>query len=106
MYADKVGISVSYMCEYNMEVTLSPESFEVQSVTAFGENRGTGNLAGSFAMNLMAVAGESQRFIMGSEMEVSIGWNARFLNDLSVSVVECTVSHGDVSIAVVKERFS
>ena len=87
-----------------MEVTLSPEAFEVQSVTAFGENRGTGNLAGSFAMNLMSVAEESQRFIMGSEMKVSIGWNARFLDDLSVSVVECTVSHGDVSIAVVKER--
>jgi hypothetical protein len=104
VYAGKVGISVSYMCEYNMEVTLSPEAFEVQSVTAFGENQGSGNLAGSFSMNLMSVAEESQRFIMGSEMKVSIGWNARFLDDLSVSVVECTVSHGDVAIAVVKDK--
>ena len=53
-------------------------------------------------MSLSSASEQQERFIMGSALEVEIGWSARFMSEFSVKVDECTVSHGDLSVAVIK----
>ena len=86
-------------------MTLSPENFEVQTVSSLGQKAGEGSFGGSFSMGLSSVSEQRERFIMGSALQVEIGWSARFLSEFSVKVDECTVSHGDLSIAVIKARW-
>ena len=77
VYTGNVGISVSFRCEYNTKITTSTQSFDVQTVSAFGENRAVGNLASAFGMTLSSPAENSGRFVMGGELEVLISWTAR-----------------------------
>ena len=84
-------------------MTIAAQSFDVEQVSAFGQNHGFGNLANAFALSLSSASEDRNRFIMGSLMEVAVSWNARFLNDFSFTLDQCSVGHGDVSIAIIKE---
>ena len=53
-------------------------------------------------MNLSSPTGE--KFIMGGQLEVGIEWSARFLDQFSFRIKDCSVQHGDTSVAVIKER--
>ena len=56
---------------------MNTQSFDVQTVSAFGENRAVGNLAPAFEMTLTSAAENSGRFVMGGQLEVLISWTAR-----------------------------
>ena len=85
-------------------MSLDAYDFDVQTVSSFGTNQGIGNLAGSFEMALFSVNENRDRFIMGSALNVAVTWNARFLDDFTFTLDECLIQHGDVEIAVVKDR--
>ena len=55
-------------------------------------------------MTLFSVNENRDRFIMGSALNVAVTWNARFLDDFTFTLHECRIQHGDVEIAVVKDR--
>ena len=57
------------------------ESVSVSTVTAFGTKFEMGNLAQSFEL-VTSGQSNSGRFIMGSEMEVSVNWSLRLLDSL------------------------
>ena len=101
VYSTPFGIGVAYECVYNRNITVSAAAFEVSSVTAFGANRGFGNLANSFSLNLDGFSANN-RFLMGSEMSVEISWALTRLSKLNFVIDKCSVGHGDVKIDVIK----
>jgi len=101
VYTSNFGISVVYQCVYSTALTVSSGAFDVQTVSAFGQNTGVGNLATGFSMNLSSPTGE--KFIMGGQLEVGIEWSARFLDQFSFRIKDCSVQHGDTSVAVIKQ---
>jgi len=103
VYTSNVGIQVLYRCEYETALTVSSESFDVQTVTAFGENAGIGNLVGGFSMSLSSPTSDGERFIMGGQLEVGISWSASLLSAFSFRIQECTITHGDTSVDVIKQ---
>lgn len=101
VYSTPFGIGVAYECVYNRNITVSAAAFEVSSVTAFGANRGFGNLANSFSLNLDGFSANN-RFLMGSQMSVEISWALTRLSKLNFVIDKCSVGHGDVKIDVIK----
>ena len=85
-------------------MSLHAYEFDVQTVSSFGTNQGIGNLAGSFEIALYSINDNRDRFIMGSALNVAVTWNARFLDDFTFTLDDCRIAHGDVEIAVVKDR--
>jgi len=100
VYTTPFGVGIMFSCEYSRSVTISSD-FDVNTVTSFGtkESSGIGNLAGGFSMDLSGAENDG-RFIMGSEMHVGINW-AVTLPDVSYSITDCTVTHGDISVDIV-----
>ena len=41
---------------------------------------------------------------MGGQLEVAIEWSARFLDQFSFRIKDCSVQHGEISVSVIKER--
>ena len=86
---------------------MDQRDFKVQTVAAFGESYGVGNLAGGFALSLQSPSegvADRGRFIMGSALKVEVAWAASFLPEFSITLDQCTVTHGDVEIQIIKER--
>merc|ERR1711976_403258 len=102
VYTSNVGIQVLYRCEYPTNVDVSSQPFDVQTISAFGQNAGVGNLAGGFSMELSSPTEDGSRFIMGGQLEVAVNWGARFLSQFSFRISECSVLHGDTHVDVIK----
>lgn len=96
------GINIKFSCTYSMSFTLSTETIEVEAITAFGSNIGTGNMSSAFAMTL--AGGDSDgRFIMGGDMTLGVQWSVTSLKDLTFFFTDCNVVHGEVDVPVIKD---
>ena len=54
-------------------------------------------------MSLSSPTSDGERFIMGGQLEVGISWSASLLSAFSFRIQECTITHGDTSVDVIKQ---
>jgi hypothetical protein len=103
VYNQAVGYGVNFECSYSLMVNLTSADFKVTHIAAFGANIGVGSLASGFAMSLISPdTMKSDRFVMGTQMHVQIGWAVTTLPKLTFHFIDCSVVHGSVAVNIVK----
>lgn len=102
VYSTNIGISVQYKCTYPTAITVETGEFSVKVISNLGKKEGTGNLANGFQLNISSASEIRNRFLLGSIMEVKISWSADLLMDFTFTIDQCSISHGDVSIQLIK----
>ena len=80
VYTTPFGVGVEYECVYERAITVS-DLMDVRTITAFGQKNALGNLAESFILETNGKT-DSGRFIIGSELEVSMKWSLTLLQNL------------------------
>ena len=91
------GVSVTFRCEYPVDISLTSKSFSVQSVEGHGTQTAVGNLADGFSLSLNA-----DEIIIGQMLQVSVTWSLS-LSDIVFYLRDCAVEQGESSVSVIRD---
>merc|ERR1719500_225524 len=94
------GVSVTFSCSYQTNVTVDSASFEVQDVSIHGDTMGTGDLKSGFSLTFSNAA-TSGKFILGGLQAVHVTWSVR-LTGVSFFLDSCKLMDEAHSFDLVK----
>ena len=94
----KMDFAIVYKCEYLTDIDVRSDEFAIRSVGISGSLSGSGDLTDGFEL----VLGRTH-IVLGAEMSVNVKWSVTRLTQLSFWLKECSVTNGEMSIAVISE---
>ena len=91
------GVSVTFRCEYPLDISLTSKSFSVKSVEGHGTQTAVGNLADGFSLSV-----NDDEIIIGQMLQVSVTWSLS-LSDIVFYLRDCAVEQGESSVSVIQD---
>jgi len=91
------GVSVSFRCEYPVDISLTSKTFSVKSIEEHGTQTAVGNLADGFSLSVNA-----DEIMIGQMLQVSVTWSLS-LSDIVFYLRDCAVEQGESSVIVIRD---
>merc|ERR1711981_75747 len=98
LLTEGTDVRMTFICRYDMTVTLTADDFEVTKVSLSGTESADGNLEKGFTMTTDIVDGKT---VLGNIMTVSVTWSVTGLADVKFYYQSCTVTHGTTAIEII-----
>ena len=95
------GATVSFRCEYALDITLTSDSFTLEEVTVSGVQSAVGKLDAGFS--LVLGDGTGQPVNLGEMLDVTISWEIE-PDYVSFYIEDCRVEQGATVVEIIKER--
>jgi len=97
------GITIAFSCQYPTKISLSTDTYSVEDVSISDSLTSTGDWSSAFGLTLIENNKAAENIMLGDILGVRLSWQAGDLGSkMSFQTDECTVTHGDLSVAVVK----
>ena len=91
---------LTFTCSYDMTVSLTADSFDVEKVSVSGSQQADGDLTTGFSITTDLVDG---RTVLGSMMTVTVGWSVSGLADVKFYFKECTLTQETTNVEIIKD---
>jgi len=91
---------ITFQCVYPVSVTVTSDTFSVNSAAASGVQTGSGNLADGFS--LMIGDGSDAEIVLGQMLDVAVTWEVT-LPDVNFYLRNCYLEQGTSTVNVIKD---